>query len=236
MGPLEALNTLSRNTSKNDFTLNIITPGGLPSSTAPADGPGSQVNQQLVATHGYSYDPNNKHADLLKNIPPADVLIVPGGIGPPAWEHPGTVEFLRQYYNKYLKGHSDRYLFTVCTGSNLAAQAGCLDGTYATTNKVAFNWIMGFPTSQNTYWVAKSRWVDSGNIWTTSGVSAGTDGMLAWMKKIYGQDPDGVYFSKKVADGMEWIAAEDHLNDPFAGDLVDHPGKSGLPAPAWEKS
>lgn len=214
------------------------------SSTAPENGPGSRVNQQLVPTHTYFYKSDKPDADLLKDIPEADVLIVPGGLGPPDEERPGVVEFIKQYYNKYLKGNPNKYLFTVCTGSNLAAMAGCLDGVYATTNKTAYEYVTTQSWSQNTYWIAKARWVDDDchNIWTTSGVSAGTDGMLAWIKKIYGQDKDTVYFSKKVSDGMEWIAAESRTNDPFAYNhktgepLKDHPGKSVLPQPTWESS
>lgn len=158
MGPLEALNTLSRNVSKDvrPFQLTIIAPDGKPASTAPVNGQGSLFNQQVIADCGYHYDSSNPHADLLRGVPEAEVLIVPGGLGPPdqrvqSYERDGVVEFIKQYYNKYLKGRKDRYLFTVCTGAGLAAEAGCLDGIYATTNKVTWNWIPEAPWAQNTY-------------------------------------------------------------------------------------
>lgn len=34
---------------------------------------------------------------------------------------------------------------------------------------------------------------DGGKIWTSSGVSAGTDAMLALVDHIYGKNSDGVY-------------------------------------------
>jgi putative intracellular protease/amidase len=54
---------------------------------------------------------------------------VPGGIGS---DHEGTdkiAEFIRYRYP------SLKYLITVCTGADLAARAGVLDGRKATTNK-----------------------------------------------------------------------------------------------------
>lgn len=50
-----------------------------------------------------------------------------------------------------------------------------------------------------------------GNIWTTSGVSAGIDGVLAWIELVYGNAT-----ATQVANFMEY---ERHLNsteDPFA--------------------
>jgi len=229
MGPLEALNTLSRNVTDDTtppFSLNIITSHSRPASTAPKTGQGSLVNQQVIATHGYCYDPQNPTADLLDGIPEAEFLLVPGGLGPPNDERPGIAEFIKQYHAAYLKGHEDRYLFTVCTGAGLAAQAGCLDDIYATTNKVAWKYVT--PYGPKTYWIADARWVDQGNIWTTSGVSAGTDGMIAWMSKIYGRD-----IAEKVTDGMEYNVMSDPRNDPFGKRLnvQDVPGQSGLPPP-----
>lgn len=201
MGPLEALNTLSRNVSDDTrpFSLNIITPYSQPASTAPRAGQGSLVNQQVLATHGYNYDGHNPTADLLDGIPEAEFLLIPGGLGPPTDtdERAGVVEIIKQYYAKHLHGHKNRYLFTVCTGSGLAAEAGCLDGVYATTNKVAWKYVT--PKGPSTYWVGDARWVDQGTIWTTSGVSAGTDGMIAWLSKTYGQD-----VAEEVSFGMEY--------------------------------
>lgn len=34
-------------------------------------------------------------------------------------------------------------------------------------------------------WVAKARWVRDGNIWTSSGVTAGIDATLAWVEAEY---------------------------------------------------
>ena len=62
-----------------------------------------------------------------------------------------------------------------------------------------------------THWIAKARWVDSGRIWTTSGVSAGADGVLAWMESLIPKET-----LTYVVNTMEWIRAESADNDPFA--------------------
>jgi putative intracellular protease/amidase len=81
-----------------------------------------------------------------------------------------------------------KYILTVCTGSWILANTGLLDGKNATTNKASFNTIkvrspiLTKPlnpifcqanTSSEINWVPQARWVVDGNIWTSSGVSAG---------------------------------------------------------------
>ncbi len=85
-----------------------------------------------------------------------------------------------------------KYVLSVCTGSEVLAQAGMLEGKRATTNKSSFNRIkVGFlyigsmthdATALQEYtvkqhqieWVPKARWVVDGRFWTSSGVTAGT--------------------------------------------------------------
>ena len=83
-----------------------------------------------------------------------------------------------------------KYILSVCTGSWVLAGTGLLDGRKATTNKAAFRSckvvylklrgliINGHAsiqaaTSDKIDWIPKARWVVDGNIWTSSGVSAG---------------------------------------------------------------
>jgi putative intracellular protease/amidase len=104
-----------------------------------------------------------------------EVLLIPGGLGSNVNE--ATVEWVHKMKDKL------KYLFTVCTGADIAARAGALCGLKATTNKQAWAKITSKTISAATYWVAHARWVKSSDkIWTTSGVSAGTDGFVAWIK------------------------------------------------------
>ena len=137
------------------------------------------------------------------NAPDLDVLIVPGGGGTRAPTLNSTIAFVRDIYPKL------DYLLTVCTGAGIAARAGLLDGRKATTNKAAWNQTTALRPQVN--WVSHARWVVDGNIWTTSGVSAGIDGTLAFVQKFWGAEQ-----ANKTARAMEY---EPHTNaswDPFA--------------------
>jgi len=60
-------------------------------------------------------------------------------------------------------------------------------------------------------WVPQARWVVDGNIWSSSGISAGIDVTLAFIEKIYGKDN-----ATSVANLMEYERHTDPNWDPFA--------------------
>ena len=51
---------------------------------------------------------------------------------------------------------------------------------------------------------------DNGKLWTSSGVSAGTDAMLALIDH-------GTLYGDVIKEGMEWNRVYDSEADPFAG-------------------
>lgn len=144
-----------------------------------------------------------------------EVLIIPGGLGSSSVSEE-VISWLRSITPNL------RYLFTICTGSLIAARAGVLDGLRATTNKQAWSvfspeGLQERPFLKNTYWVADARWVvSSPKIWTTSGVSAGTDGFVAWMKEVYGRD-----YGEKVCLWMEYRAETEAVPVRFDAGLSD---------------
>ncbi|EFQ99110.1 DJ-1/PfpI family protein [Nannizzia gypsea CBS 118893] len=195
-GPLDALNITSLN---NGIKLSIIGPTLSPVSTKPPPlptvnlKPGWGFSESVVPTHSYDDPPTD-----------IDVLIVPGGLGT---NHPAniepTVQLTRRLYPDV------KYLFSICTGAKVLAGAGLLDGKKATTNKRRYEEsIRPFPHVQ---WQRSARWVIDGNIWTSSGISAGTDAMLAFIGMIYGRE-----FAQDVAKRMEYRWVEDPADDPFA--------------------
>ncbi|KAJ5391230.1 class I glutamine amidotransferase-like protein [Penicillium cosmopolitanum] len=188
-GPLNCLNDLSRTES---ITLSVLASTLDPVSTKTPAYPAG-IGQSIVPTHTFA------------NAPALDVLLVPGGQGsrgssPVVLE---TIAFIRDSYP------SLKYLITVCTGAGLAARAGVLDGRRATTNKKAWKDIIVL--GPEVKWVARARWVTDGNIWTSSGVSAGIDVTLAWIEELFGKDK-----AKVIADGNEYTRHEDPDFDPFA--------------------
>ena len=98
---------------------------------------------------------------------------------------------------------------TVCTGSALLARTGLLDHRPATSNKLAWDWVV--QQGPQVQWVRQARWVDDGDILTSSGVSAGIDMALSLIARLHGRE-----MALTSARNMEYIWNEDAENDPFA--------------------
>lgn len=74
---------------------------------------------------------------------------------------------------------------SICEGAWVVANAGLLEGKSATTHWFALDSIAKrFP---GTTWVRDSRWVVSGNVMTTTGVSASIPASLALIESIAGR-------------------------------------------------
>ena len=133
-----------------------------------------------------------------------DIILVPGGRGTRRdVENQPLLDWLARAAAKA------EITASVCTGSALLARAGLLDGKAATTNKLAFDWVA--KQGPNTDWRRRARWVEDGNIFTASGVSAGTDMSLALIERLLGLE--------KAAQAAHWAEYErnaDPDNDPFA--------------------
>ncbi|TKX27584.1 hypothetical protein C1H76_0008 [Elsinoe australis] len=190
-GPLDALNILSQTIPLN---LHILASTLSPVSTKPLTlTTRSNFSESVVPTHTFDSPPSD-----------IDVLLVPGGLGTRSPDIGPLVDFIATTYPKV------QYMITVCTGSWLAARAGVLDGRRATSNKRSWAGRLEYG-SDNVKWVAKARWVVDGNVWTSSGVSAGIDATLDWIKFVWGEER-----ARMVADGMEYDWHTDASWDPFA--------------------
>ncbi|EPS45552.1 hypothetical protein H072_484 [Dactylellina haptotyla CBS 200.50] len=180
MGPLDALWGLSIKAPINLYFLNDkpgTTSNFLPGTTLP----GSKV--AAVVNVDYTFD----------KAPPLDVLLVPGGMGTRAPEAALAphIKFVKDTYP------SLKYIISVCTGASILGRAGILDGKQATTNKAA--WDFATQWGKNVKWQPSARYVHDGNVWSTSGVSAGTDGVIAWIGSVWGDQ-----VATKIANEMEW--------------------------------
>lgn len=145
------------------------------------------------------------HADhVFGSAPDYDVLLVPGGFGTRA-----AVRDTR--FLDHLAAASARasVTTTVCTGSALLARTGLMDGRPATSNKIAWDWVV--QQGPRVRWKRRARWVDDGTLVTSSGVSAGTDMALALIARLVGRD-----MAVAAARNMEYVWREDPDDDPFA--------------------
>ncbi|KAG6855402.1 hypothetical protein H0H87_003467 [Tephrocybe sp. NHM501043] len=190
-GPLDALNTLSHTFP---MKLSILAETLEPVSTKPlySSSIGSDFGQSINPTHTFASPP------LL------DVLLVPGGSGA---MHPdnikSAIDFVKGIYP------SLEYLITVCNGAGIAARAGVLDGKKATTDKML--WWQETASREQVKWIAHARWVVDGNVWTSSGVSAGLDAVFAFIAAVYGEEA-----AEKVSNILEYERHMDPSWDPYA--------------------
>ncbi len=146
----------------------------------------------VVAEHGYT------------DCPDLDLLLVPGGVG--AFEilkDEETLAFLRA------RSATAEITMSVCNGASILAAAGLLDGRPATTNKQF--WKASTAPGPRVQWVRKARWVDDGNVVTSSGVSAGMDMSLHVIGRLY-----GMRRAERLATSIEYEWHRDADRDPFA--------------------
>ena len=123
--------------------------------------------------------------------PPAPrLLVIPGGPGRRAMTQ-----------NTRLLDHVKRaraggtLLASVCTGAFVLAAAGLLDGRSATTHSSALDELREYPRVA----VVKRRFVDSNEIVTAAGISAGIDMSLHLVARFLGKEA-----ADNVADTMEY--------------------------------
>jgi transcriptional regulator GlxA family with amidase domain len=114
--------------------------------------------------------------------PPLDVVLVPGGFGShAAARNQALVSFIKSC----AEDPKVAIVASVCTGAEVLAAAGILDGLPAATNHQAFDMVsQGAP---RVLWDNVSRWVDAGKLVTSAGVSAGTDMALYLVARLAGR-------------------------------------------------
>ncbi|MBP6236739.1 MAG: DJ-1/PfpI family protein [Saprospiraceae bacterium] len=151
----------------------------------------------------------NKHGvsiltEKLENIKDKmDIFLIPGGYGTRIEvENKLLIDTIRQI------SIFSFYVLTVCTGSALLARTGLLDEREATSNKIAFTWVM--KNGINVKWNKKARWTVDEKYYTSSGVSAGMDMTLGFLA-----DQHGIEFARKVAFEIEYNWIDDKDNDTF---------------------
>jgi len=138
------------------------------------------------------------------DCPKLDLILVPGGIGAlKAIGDQATLDWIVK------RSAGAEILMSVCNGASILAAAGLLDGRKATTNKAY--WNLATAPGDSIKWIKKARWVDDGNIVTSSGVSAGMDMSLHVISRLYGDDT-----ATNLANMTEYEWHRDPTWDPFA--------------------
>lgn len=115
------------------------------------------------------------------SAPPFDVLVYPGGRGTRSHlEDESILDRLKAL-------HADEILLaSVCTGSLVLAAAGILDHRPATTHWKSIDLLAHLGEGIEVR--ASDRFVDSGDVVTASGVSAGIDMALHLVRRLHSEE------------------------------------------------
>ncbi|KAJ7677613.1 class I glutamine amidotransferase-like protein [Mycena rosella] len=129
-----------------------------------------------------TFNPTLTYVDALAAGTQFDVLWVPAGPGPDFITGESLIpEEEIEFIAKQAPGA--KYVMSVCTGAFQLALAGVLAGKRATTNKLFYRAVVA-ATPKDIEWVPLARWVIDGNVWTSSGVTAGSDMALAFVEHL----------------------------------------------------
>ncbi len=156
------------------------------------------ASETVRGSHGLKVSADHTFA----TAPEADVLVVPGG--PITRENPEALESVVEYV-KHAAGGA-RIILSAGTGAFLLARAGLLDGRSCTTHYRRRHLLAAqFPSVRIRY----ARVVADGKVVTTAGVSAGIDGSLHVISRLFGMER-----ARKLAKAIEYPWHSSHiLND-----------------------
>lgn len=140
----------------------------------------------VYARNGLSLNPTY----LLNDHPKADIIIVPGGGGR---HEDGTPYGSRREMDNLAvlnwvrrTAKSAELVLSVCTGSYILGRSGLLDGLAATTHFLA---VEGMQQAAPTTEIRPTeRYIDTGKIITSAGISAGIDMSLYVVGRLLGKD------------------------------------------------
>ncbi len=146
--------------------------------------------------NGMQVLPNRSCAEM----PAPQVLVIAGGSGSRRAMHdPDLLAWTAQAVR------SAEVVLSVCSGSRLLAALGLLAGKPFTTHHQVFDHLLEIePTAQP---VREARFVDTGRIITTGGISAGIDGAFHVVARLHGAD-----VAERTAGYMEyrWTPQQDY--------------------------
>lgn len=147
----------------------------------------AQKPDPITTTFGMKVTPAHTFADA----PKPDILLVPGGNVLAAQKDPQTLKWVQESAEKA------EAVLSVCNGAYILAKAGLLNGLTATTTAPLIAGLAA--AAPNIKVVYDKRYVDNGKIITTGGLSAGIDGSLHLVSKLFGRGR-----AQAIALGMEY--------------------------------
>ncbi|HFK1399286.1 MULTISPECIES: DJ-1/PfpI family protein [Bacillus] len=149
----------------------------------------SQNGEMITARNGLKVKPDYS----IEDLPPVDILIIPGGKG--ARENEVKNDIIINWVRQQMK--EVKLMTSVCTGALLLAKAGLLEGLKATTHWASIQTFKkDFP---NVEVMENVKFVDEGHIITSAGISAGINMSFHIVKNLL-----GVEIAEETAKSMEY--------------------------------
>jgi putative intracellular protease/amidase len=132
----------------------------------------------------------------LDDCPVPDIVVVPGG------NVPDTSEAMRKWVRA--RAQTAELMMSVCNGALVYGAAGLLEGLEATTHKSTLQSLALLDPKITVH--TNRRFVDTGRVMTTAGISAGIDGALHVVQRMCGEK-----MAWKVARNMEYDWRPDEI-------------------------
>lgn len=148
----------------------------------------------------------NPHASFA-TCPPLDYLLVPGGQGTRREvDNRALIDFVAS------QAKHCQAVLSVCTGAFVLHAAGLLSGRKATTHWGSLQRLRALGDVV----VVEQRYVQDGKIWSSAGVSAGTDLMLAFIASVAGEAAAGAvqFAAEYYPAAQSYGGFEDHAQAP----------------------
>ncbi len=159
----------------------------------------------VTTAMGLTVVPRHTFADA----PPPDVLVIPGGGVKAASEDQATLDYIRT------ATAGTKHTMSVCNGAFILANTGLLDGLRATTTSGNIpRMARQYPKIQV---VRDQRYVDNGQLITTGGLSAGMDGALHVIAKLFGT---GYAQQVALSEEYDWQATSKYARAALADQQI----------------
>ena len=182
-GPFEVFSVVGRRHDLNPFHVSLVAERASP----------------VVLRNGFWVQPHF----TIHNAPPAQVLIVPGGLGTRTeLNNERLIDWVRR------SAGIAELVLSVCTGALLLGRAGLLDGLDVTTHHGAYDLLREVAPMARLR--AGERFLDNGRIIVAAGVSAGIDASLHVVERLLGSE-----LAEEAASYMEyhWDRNQEGLRD-----------------------
>ncbi len=127
----------------------------------------------------------------IDNCPKPDIIVLPGGAQSESAKNEKVINWIKECSKK------TKIIMSVCTGAMILSKTGLLDGKEATTWHGAIDNLKKMTPKAKVH--SDTRFVDNGQIITTAGVSAGIDGALHVVQRLFGMET-----AQAVAKYMEY--------------------------------